>query len=457
MITHDTKTASTPQGLAQLLLGNSEGEGDDGFAKLLASLQAKGDNIASKPPVLSKSDEKVEGQKGKSELLALLHGSETEAEMKSDIALLDPKLSNTLNIKQLVQLVQNAKAFLKEQIVKVSNTPEEPKTLKGLLGLAKKVGIDISQIKIESVVLKEEVPTTTQAKSSANALESNKQVSTPSKTAAEITSTAHESLKNSNIPTQKETSSTTTPARVEHTTAEIVQTKQKVETKSEQSEKKEKANPLRSLLQISNSEGEKLVNDDVTTTKVNKQPLFNQTLTQLLQGNTPSETTTKSGESVNLESSDAKTTPLTANSTKTDPLTQKMVEAKQFVQNFAHQLKEEVENYKPPFTRLKMKLNPVKLGEVDVTMVQRGNNVHINVSSNSAALTLLVQNASDLKTQLSNNGITNASMTFNSSADQQNQQQKHTQQELLEMYENFENNEDFELLSSLDIVIPRYI
>lgn len=454
MITHDTKTASTPQGLAQLLLGNSEHEEGDGFAKLLATLQAKDAKTDSKTPLLLKSETKTSSKESSSELLTLLHGNETAADMKADIALLDPKLTKALDTKQLVQLVHNAKAFLKGQIAKVSDLPNQANTLKGLLDVAKKVGIDITQIKIESIAIKEEKPTTLLTKKPTQDVILKPQAPShdnlqpkPQTPVQTLETTA-----------QKTPLNTNTVLRVDHTTQEMVQTKQNVETKPAQEEKKEKANPLRALLQISNDDGEKVINDDVVTAKVTKQPLFNQTLTQLLQGNGSNDTNKTSTEPQSFDTADVKTSQVTTGSAKSDQLTQKLVEAKQFVQHFATQLKDEVENYKPPFTRLKMKLNPIKLGEVDVTMVQRGNNVHINVSSNSAALNVLMQNATELKTQLSNNGITNASMTFNSHSDQQNQQQQHhRQQELMELYENFENSDEFELISSLDIVVPRYI
>lgn len=448
MITHDTKATSAPKGLASLLLANSSEEGDNGFAKLLESLQNRGDEKSKDSLLLVKNEGKSGVKEHQSELLSLLHGDETQAQMKTDIALLDPQLTKTLPTKELVQLVQNAKAFLKEQIVKISDTKEVPKTLKGLLELAKKVGIDVAQIKIESVVSKQTPPssqTLTKTQDNAPTQQTHEQQ-------------AQQTLE---IKPSKKANKTVPQARVEHSTAEIVQTKQKTETRPQEIQKKEKSNPLRALLQISNSEGERVVSEQGASTKVPKQALFNTSLTQLLQGNNSEITTQNTSESEALTPHETKTTPLTVSTQQTDTLTQKVAEAKQMVQHFASQLKEEVENYKPPFTRLKMKLNPVKLGEVDITMVQRGNSVHINVSSNSAALNILMQNSSDLKTQLSNNGITNASMTFNSSADQNQQHQQHNQQnrqqELVEMYENFENSDDFELLSSLDIVIPRYI
>ncbi|MBD3824977.1 MAG: flagellar hook-length control protein FliK, partial [Epsilonproteobacteria bacterium] len=121
-----------------------------------------------------------------------------------------------------------------------------------------------------------------------------------------------------------------------------------------------------------------------------------------------------------------------------------------------------IEDYKPPFTKVKVQLNPRNLGEVDLTVVQRGNNVHVNLSSNNAAINTLAMNLNELRTQLSNSGINNATFHFNGSQDsanQQSQQQQHQQrQKASDEYSYFENEErGEELLSSLEIVVPRYV
>jgi flagellar hook-length control protein FliK len=134
----------------------------------------------------------------------------------------------------------------------------------------------------------------------------------------------------------------------------------------------------------------------------------------------------------------------------------KIAEAKETVRHFASDIKEAVQNYKPPFTRIKIQLNPVKLGEVDVTMIQRGNNLHINISSNTAAVTTLAQNASELRTQLSQNGMGNTTMNFssNANAEQQQQQQRH---HMAELYEAYENSDNFEVFEQLELTIPQYV
>jgi flagellar hook-length control protein FliK len=111
-----------------------------------------------------------------------------------------------------------------------------------------------------------------------------------------------------------------------------------------------------------------------------------------------------------------------------------------------------------------MKLNPEKLGEVEVTLVQRGNNVHVNIQSNNTnSVAFLAHNAMELKTQLANQGITNTTMNFMSSGDgqaQNQQQQQHNQQQQQNRFRAYESLKDMELngeqLSALEIIIPHY-
>ena len=84
------------------------------------------------------------------------------------------------------------------------------------------------------------------------------------------------------------------------------------------------------------------------------------------------------------------------------------------VKYLSQDVKSAINDYKSPFTRVQVQLHPQKLGEIDLTVVQRGKNLHINLSSNNAAVNTLAMNANDLKVQLNNNGINNASLNFNS-------------------------------------------
>ncbi len=144
---------------------------------------------------------------------------------------------------------------------------------------------------------------------------------------------------------------------------------------------------------------------------------------------------------------------------KSNTLELKIHEAKQMVSHVAGSLKEAVENYKPPFTRITMQLHPAKLGEVDVTMIQRGNNVHINISSNNSAIAVLAQHSVELKNQLANSGLGSATMQFNTGGGEQQRQSQH-QQNIMEAYEKYgasEGEERYETLSSLELIVPRYV
>ena len=145
-----------------------------------------------------------------------------------------------------------------------------------------------------------------------------------------------------------------------------------------------------------------------------------------------------------------------------DSLDVKIKEAKQMVKYLSSDVKTAIEDYKSPFTKIKVQLNPKNLGEVDLTIVKRGKNLHVNINSNNTAISSLSMNINELKVQLSNNGINNATFNFNGntqSGDQQAQQQqnRHNEQKANKEYNYFENEEENEeILSSLEIIIPQY-
>ncbi len=160
------------------------------------------------------------------------------------------------------------------------------------------------------------------------------------------------------------------------------------------------------------------------------------------------------------DTSSVKTDGLTTH--KADSFEVKLNEAKQMVKYLSADVKTAIEDYKSPFTRVKVQLNPQKLGEVDVTIVQRGKNLHVNISSNNAAINTLSANVNELRVQLSNSGINNATLNFNNGnqSEQQNssgQQNREQERQAREEYARFDNEEtDEEILSSLEIVVPSY-
>ena len=138
-----------------------------------------------------------------------------------------------------------------------------------------------------------------------------------------------------------------------------------------------------------------------------------------------------------------------------DVIRQRVVDAKQMVLSFAKTLQEQVENYKPPFTRMQLSLDPEDLGKVDVTLVSRGKNLHVQVNSNPTAIGVMAIQGNELRNQLTSMGFTDVQMQFNMNQQQQQQQQNNKKKLYLEN-EYIDIDEIPENYESLEIVLPNY-
>jgi len=456
--------------------------------------------------------------------------------------------------KELKVLISNAKQSLKNQILhsdayKKSEIKELPKTLKGLVEVAKKFDLQISKISIESIsssepkVKSSEIPKlNTLNRTLGIEVESKKQELKPlaailkmtketppnreikviSEVKIERTETKKEPSSKNISELLKESSSTTkTESKLEKaplvneyktdTQPKEILSKNSLkkptqtpldlkQTKQEELPKDEKYNQVKIATALKNSMP-KVQELDVksnvgatqqisTVHRVEKNPKVkaDETLKLLLRGDKKRETSLgltadfsvstakviaptastdalKSlasllhGNSDKKESSvEFKTESVTIN--KADNFEVKLNEAKQMLKYLSSDVKTAIEDYKSPFTRIKVQLNPQKLGEVDLTIVQRGKNLHVNISSNNAAINTLAMNANELKVQLNNSGINNATLNFNNSAQSESnsqQQQRHNEQQARDEYVYFKDEEsNEELVSSLEIVVPSY-
>ena len=134
---------------------------------------------------------------------------------------------------------------------------------------------------------------------------------------------------------------------------------------------------------------------------------------------------------------------------------QTKAEIKETLSNFSSTLKEQVQNYKAPITRFNITLNPLNLGEVEITMVNRGNNLHVNFSSTTATMNLFLQNQAEFKNSLVNMGFTELEMNF---SDQNQRQEKREQAKNKYSSNQSDESENSQAEQSLlELVIPRYI
>ncbi len=466
------------------------------------------DKLAIVATAKGKEDIKKEDSTSFSTLLQLL-GNEIKEEknQEKDSFELNPEISKNLSPADLKILIKEAKEILKNKIIatdgfKRAEIAKLPKTLKGVLKVAKKIGLDVSKIKFEVVKggKEKELKPLFKLKTSQKSLprkqsvhiktlhvkpwekEKTRPIKTTHDNLRELLQGKNEIRKNPKLSVEHK--SKTTEVKVVHETPKSVEQKiakpQKEPQKDLQTEVKvvyeslktvapkmvnekhkveKKEVTLRDLLGtkkgVQQQEGSKMTADFVVATaKViapqDKTQSVKSLESLLSKGEHDEEKSTPKHEAVHIA--------------KADSFEVKINEAKQLTKYLSGDVKHAIENYKAPFTRVKVQLNPQKLGEVDLTIVQRGKNLHVNLSSNNAAINALAMNVNDLKVQLQNNGIQNASLNFsnNTQGDQnaaggQPQQQQQNRQNAHEEYNFFENEEkNEEVVSSLEIVVPHY-
>jgi len=353
-----------------------------------------------------------------------------------DANLPDIKVSKN-NVKAKVADTQEVKATRTNSKEKVADTS----TIKTISTTHQEKVANTSEIKMPQTTHKEKPAVQLEAHKK-DTPRVNQEVKFEDKKAAVVTKIKSTPLFKAQIP-------------VEHTTEQVLQTKQfKVEHKTA----KEKADDtLQSLIR-----GERVIKSDVRLT-----PDFTLSSAKVIVPTTSRETAHGLEKLLKGDKSDVKESPKNdgvAVVSKADSFEVKLNEAKQMIKYLSQDVKTAIEDYKSPFTRLKVQLNPQRLGEVDLTIVQRGKNLHINLSSNNTAINTLSMNANDLKVQLNNNGINNASLNFNnnpqgdnSQSQQQQQQQRQNEQKASEEYGYFEHQgANEEILNSLEIVVPHY-
>ena len=136
-------------------------------------------------------------------------------------------------------------------------------------------------------------------------------------------------------------------------------------------------------------------------------------------------------------------------------LNAKELNLRQVFDNFATQLQEKISEYKPPITRFHLTLNPGNLGEVEITLINRGSNLHINFNSNNQTMQLFMQHQAEFRTSLVNMGFSELSMNFNDNSNKeqsqgQNKRAKFTGEDG-ELVETAQSEE-----SVLEVVLPKY-
>ncbi|MGG2409392.1 flagellar hook-length control protein FliK [Helicobacter pylori] len=90
----------------------------------------------------------------------------------------------------------------------------------------------------------------------------------------------------------------------------------------------------------------------------------------------------------------------------------KSIAPKETIKHFTQQLKQEIQEYKPPMSRISMDLFPKELGKVEVTIQKVGKNLKVSVISHNNSLQTFLDNQQDLKNSLNALGFEGVDLSF---------------------------------------------
>ncbi len=102
----------------------------------------------------------------------------------------------------------------------------------------------------------------------------------------------------------------------------------------------------------------------------------------------------------------------------------KSIAPKETIKHFAQQLKQEIQEYKPPMSRISMDLFPKELGKVEVTIQKVGKNLKVSVISHNNSLQTFLDNQQDLKNSLNALGFEGVDLSFSQDSSKEQQAPK---------------------------------
>ncbi|EJC07920.1 flagellar hook-length control protein FliK [Helicobacter pylori] len=132
----------------------------------------------------------------------------------------------------------------------------------------------------------------------------------------------------------------------------------------------------------------------------------------------------------------------------------KSIAPKETIKHFTQQLKQEIQEYKPPMSRISMDLFPKELGKVEVIIQKVGKNLKVSVISHNNSLQTFLDNQQDLKNSLNALGFEGVDLSFSQDSSKEQQAPKDQpkepfkEQELTPLKENalksYQENTDHE-------------
>ncbi|GAA8253747.1 flagellar hook-length control protein FliK [Helicobacter pylori] len=114
----------------------------------------------------------------------------------------------------------------------------------------------------------------------------------------------------------------------------------------------------------------------------------------------------------------------------------KSVTPKETIKHFTQQLKQEIQEYKPPMSRISMDLFPKELGKVEVIIQKVGKNLKVSVISHNNSLQTFLDNQQDLKNSLNALGFEGVDLSFSQDSSKEQPKEPFKEQELTPLKEN---------------------
>ncbi len=108
---------------------------------------------------------------------------------------------------------------------------------------------------------------------------------------------------------------------------------------------------------------------------------------------------------------------------------------KETIKHFTQQLKQEIQEYKPPMSRISMDLFPKELGKVEVIIQKVGKNLKVSVISHNNSLQTFLDNQQDLKNSLNALGFEGVDLSFSQDSSKEQQAPKDQLRELFKEQE----------------------
>ncbi|MFP6085212.1 flagellar hook-length control protein FliK [Helicobacter pylori] len=108
---------------------------------------------------------------------------------------------------------------------------------------------------------------------------------------------------------------------------------------------------------------------------------------------------------------------------------------KETIRHFTQQLKQEIQEYKPPMSKISMDLFPKELGKVEVIIQKVGKNLKVSVISHNNSLQTFLDNQQDLKNSLNALGFEGVDLSFSQDSSKEQQAPKDQPKELFKEQE----------------------